>query len=94
MLAAERRVRITEKARREVEALDLGLDAEDVCELLAALDEDEFHARLLSTATDEWMYVFRPMVAGVALYVKIVVRADCVVVSFHEDEDDEDQEDA
>ena len=34
----------------------------------------------------EWMYVFSPSLAGVILYVKVIVRDDCIVVSFHEDE--------
>ena len=42
--------------------------------------------RLVSETTGEWMYVFKPTVGGQVLYVKIVLRADCVVVSFHEDE--------
>jgi hypothetical protein len=48
--------------------------------------------RLVSERTDEWMYVFRPSVDGAIVYVKIVLRADCVVISFHEEEDrDEDE---
>jgi hypothetical protein len=41
------------------------------------------------------MYVFKPAVAGTVVYLKLVLRAECVVVSFHEDEgegeDDEEQ---
>jgi len=33
------------------------------------------------------MYVFRPTVAQTVVYLKLIVRTDCVVVSFHEDED-------
>jgi hypothetical protein len=32
------------------------------------------------------MYVFKPEVEGLVLYVKLVLRGDCIVVSFHEDE--------
>ena len=32
------------------------------------------------------MYVFKPDVGGLVLYLKVVLREDCVVVSFHEDE--------
>ena len=85
-LAAARRVEITDKARRGIERLDLGLDREDVCDLLGQLDAGEFSKRLASDLTGEWMYVFKPALASVALYVKLIVRADCVVVSFHEDE--------
>jgi len=28
-------------------------------------------------------------VAGIALYVKLIVRTECVVISFHEDEEDD-----
>lgn len=89
-LAAVRRVFITNKARREIEQLDLGLDREDVCDLLAALDEDDFSTRVASELTGEWLYVFKPDAAGLMLYVKVIVRASCVVVSFHEDEGESD----
>ncbi len=32
------------------------------------------------------MYLFKPELAGVILYVKVIVRGECIVVSFHEDE--------
>jgi len=32
------------------------------------------------------MYLFKPELAGTVLYVKLILRSDCVVVSFHEDE--------
>ena len=72
----------------EIEHLDLGLDRDDVCELLANLDEDDFSRRVESELTAEWMYVFKPEVCGIGLYVKLIVRANCVVVSFHEDEEE------
>lgn len=34
----------------------------------------------------EWMYVFDPLLGGTVLYVKIILRSDCMVISFHEDE--------
>jgi hypothetical protein len=37
------------------------------------------------------MYVFKPSVAGVLVYLKLVLRAECVVVSFHEDEGEVDE---
>jgi len=36
--------------------------------------------------TGEWMYVFKPVVGGQNIYVKPLLRQDCLVVSFHEDE--------
>ena len=38
-----------------------------------------------SSARGEWMYVFKPALGDKLLYVKIILRSDCVVVSFHED---------
>ena len=39
------------------------------------------------------MYVFKPYVGGRVLYVKLIVRDGCVVVSFHEDEGEGHEED-
>ena len=38
------------------------------------------------------MYVFKPEVGGIVMYVKIVLRAHCVVVSFHEEQPDNEDE--
>jgi hypothetical protein len=40
----------------------------------------------VSRATGEWLYVFKPVLAGATLYVKLIVRSNCIVVSFYEDE--------
>jgi hypothetical protein len=45
-----------------------------------------------SERTGEWLYVFKPTVAEMLFYVKLAVRANCLVVSFHEDEGVEDDE--
>ena len=45
--------------------------------------------RIRSTRSSEWLYVFKPVVAETVLYVKVVLRNDCVVVSFHKDEGNE-----
>ncbi|HEX9632025.1 MAG TPA: type II toxin-antitoxin system MqsR family toxin [Gemmatimonadales bacterium] len=82
-LAAEGRVRFTLKALREMRALDL--DADDAVEVLRGLAAGDSAGRLASTATAEWMYVFKPRIAEATLYLKLVVRTDCVVVSFHEE---------
>ena len=50
--------------------------------------------RLESAATGEWMYLFKPRLAGMVVYVKLILRNDCVVVSFHEDEGVGHEEDA
>jgi len=88
-LALSGRVRLTTKAAREVALLDLGLNFEDVCDVLARLSTGDFVKRMASSATGEWLYVFSPAVAGVALYLKLIVRAHCVVISFHEDEEED-----
>jgi hypothetical protein len=84
-LANERRVWFTLKARRELALLGNGLDEEDACELLAALTAQDSAGRLRSSATGEWMYIFKPALDDRVLYLKIILRGDCIVVSFHED---------
>jgi len=91
-LARGGQVRFTLKAFRELAALGAGLDTEDACGVLAALTIDDFARRLESEATGEWMYVFKPVVAGIVVYLKVIVRMDCVVVSFDEDEGEADEE--
>jgi hypothetical protein len=89
-LAAERKLRFTLKAVRELAAL--GLDATDACESLEGLKAADFVKRLASEATGEWMYVFKPNVGDILVYVKLILRRGCVVVSFHEDEGRDDEE--
>ena len=84
--AVARKVRLTLKARSELAALDLGLDEEDACDVLTKLTAEDSRGRLESTGTGEWMYLFKPVVAETTLYLKLVLRDDCVVVSFHEEE--------
>lgn len=88
-LAARQQVRFTLKALRELALL--GLDELDACEALAGLRTADFSQALRSAATGEWMYVFKPGIGGSSVYVKLVLRAACVVVSFHEDEDDHEE---
>lgn len=83
-LAIARKVLFTLKALRELAELDL--DEEDACDVLASLTAPDSAGRRRSAKTGEWMYVFKPEVAGTVLYVKLIVRNDCVVISFHEDE--------
>lgn len=85
-LAAARRARFTLKARRELASLGAGLDEQDACDTLAKLTAEDSAGRLLSEATGEWMFLFKPMLATARLYVKVILRGDCIVVSFHEDE--------
>ena len=89
-LAAQRKVRFTLKALRELAALDVGLDQEDACGVLMDLAPGDFVERLVSRKTGEWMYVFKPTAAGTVVYVKVVLRHDCVVISFHDEGDEGD----
>ena len=86
-LAARRQIRLTIKAASEVTLL--GLDEEDVLAILSTLKLRDLVRRVESSHTPEWLYVFKPRVGGMALYVKLIVRTDCVVISFHEDEEDD-----
>ena len=82
-LATRRKVYFTLKALRELAGL--GMDEEDACEVLASLVVTESAQRLRSKKTGEWMYVFKPEVGGIPVYLKVILRADCVVISFHEE---------
>lgn len=86
-LAAQRKVRFTLKALQELGRLGMGLDEADACDVLANLTRHDLMDRLVSKKTGEWMYVFKPSVAGIVIYVKVIVRRDCVVISFHEEEE-------
>ena len=88
-LADESKVRLTVKAIAEVRGLGLGLAVSDVVDILTALSPADSAGRLRSSASSEWLYVFKPTVAETVLYVKVVLRGDCVVVSFHKDKSDE-----
>jgi hypothetical protein len=91
-MVAAGRVRMTVKALRELALLELGLDEQDACDVLAALEEEDFARRLASARTGEWLYVFKPRVGGRLLYLKLVVRRDCIIVSFHEEVEDEEED--
>jgi len=92
-LASQEKVRFTIKALRELAALDIGLDEEDARHVLASLAASDFVERLVSKKTGEWMYVFKPRVGGVVIYAKLILRSDCVVISFHEEERQGDEDD-
>ena len=91
-LAGRGQVRFTLKAIRELAAVGAGLDAQDGCDVLVGLTADEFAQRFKSESTGEWMYVFKPSVAGTTVYLKLILRPGCLVVSFHEDEGEFDEE--
>jgi hypothetical protein len=89
-LAVKREVRFTLKALREVAGLGLGLDPMDVCDVLAHLSSEDSAGRLRSELTGEWLYIFKPQIASTVLYVKLILRSGCLIMSFHEDESHDD----
>lgn len=91
-LARMGRIRFTYKALRELAGLGLGLDESDACEILSALTTRDWACRLRSEHTGEWMYVFKPRISVAVLYVKLIVRGECVVISFHEEVNERDEE--
>lgn len=70
---------------------ELGLHLSDAVELLTSLRARQSRGRVWSSATNEWLLIFEIAAAGVPLYLKIILRACCVVVSLHEDEPPEDE---
>lgn len=86
-LASRGRVRFTAKALEEIEELSSELSIEDFYFVLANLHQADFVERFMSEKTAEWMYVFKPLVEDELIYVKVILRTDCVLISFHEDED-------
>ena len=78
------RVRLTHKALSEVASL--GINEMDALDILLRLVEADASSRFRSERGTGWMYVFRPVVAEVKLYVKLMVKDGCVVISFHENE--------
>jgi hypothetical protein len=69
----------------EMAALDPPAHVDDVMETLEQLEPEDWVGRLTSPVTGDSMYVFKPMTLFGPLYVEVVLRNDCVVVSFHEE---------
>jgi hypothetical protein len=88
-----RSVDFTVKADEELLGLGLALNRDDACDILARLSIRDFVERTISTVTGELMYVFTPRVAGISLYVRLILRRRCVVISFHEQDKARDGED-
>ena len=61
--------------------------------MLEYLSTEDSAGRLASRTTGEWMYVFKPDVGGQIIYVKVMLREKCLVVSLHEDEGADHEED-
>jgi len=80
-------VRFTDKAALEIATLRI--EAADAFEILSALGPDDFDTTLRSSSTGEVLHLFRWVMPGLALYIKVAIRDPCVVISFHEERDDE-----
>jgi hypothetical protein len=83
------KVRFTIKALRELADLGPGFDEADAVDVLRTLTREDSAGRIRSRQTGEWMYVFKPSMAATVVYVKVIVRGDCVVISFHKDWDEQ-----
>jgi len=75
-----------------MELADVGLDEEDALHILSRLRPVDLAGRIESKHTPEWLYVFKPEAANSVFYVKLILRTSCVVISFHEDQADGDEE--
>ena len=82
-LASAGKVRFTYKALRELAWLDLGMDEGDCLDLLRDLEAPDSAGRIRSAITGEWMYVFKPTVLETRIYLKLILRGDCIIISFH-----------
>jgi hypothetical protein len=91
-LATAQSACFTLKAARELSVLEL--DAEDAGDILSNLTVDDSEGRMKSHTTGKWMHIFKPQLPETVLYIKIVLRDTCVLISFHEDDVESDEEDA
>ena len=90
-LALQRRLRLTAKASQEIAAL--GLDPEDVRDALMKLKSADLDGRKISHVTGEWLYIFKRHAEEELVYIKLILRGECVLVSFHQDEEDDERND-
>jgi MqsR (Motility quorum-sensing regulator) toxin of toxin-antitoxin system len=90
--AAQRNVRFTRKAFRELGRLEVGIDEDDACYVLSKLVRSDLVCRIMSDKTGEWMYVFKPRLGEIVVWVKVILRSNCVVISFHDDENQGNEE--
>ena len=70
----------------------IAFDVQDACDVLNRLRSVDFDSVSTSIGTGETLYIFKPEVASMRLYVKLLMRAHCVVISFHEDRPDDVEE--
>jgi hypothetical protein len=88
-LAMRGKVCFTLKALRELLTLEMGFDVDDAIDVIAGLRVSNSAGRIVSERTGEWLYIFKPRVGDTVVYLKLAIRGDCIVLSFHEDQEDE-----
>lgn len=86
--AAPSRVRWTHKARTELQENFPLLLREDAEDALAQLEVRDFDHRLESESTGEEMWVFKTEIGDDSVWVKLIMRDNCVVISFHDGDQD------
>jgi hypothetical protein len=79
------RVVLTQKALEELDELPELFERSDVLAVLANLTREDCAQRTVSKRTQEWLYIFKASRLGLHLYIKVVLREDCMVIPFHED---------
>lgn len=84
-LAIAGRVIFTTKALLELSNLSVPLHIGEVHRLIANLTRDDFLHRRVSIRSGEILYAFLVQIEGCSLYLKLVLREDCVVISCHDD---------
>jgi hypothetical protein len=91
-LAQAEHVKLTRKARDEIGDFPIEVDWEDLLDLLESLQAGDLYRRQWS-GRHEWMYVFKLQFGGQTVYMKLTLRDHCQVISFHEDEIEDEQQD-
>lgn len=82
-LVAEGKVRATYSALTG--AATLGLDFQEMIEVVAALKASDFHKSMTTHADHRiWQDVYRPETAMGMIYLKLTVIEDVLIVSFKE----------
>lgn len=85
-------VQVTLKALQEMAALEPSISPAEACQLLEGLDRASFRRRLRSIRSGEWLYVFRTAWCAERVYIKLLLRSGCTIVSFHPEASDDEFE--
>lgn len=82
-LMSQGKVRTTFSARQG--ALELGLDEQGICAVVATLSDQDFYKSMTTHADHRvWQDVYRPTTPAGDVYVKLTVIDDVLIVSFKE----------